>query len=257
MVDAGLRAAGDDTGTRLAILDGDLVGAAQVVVDIHSRFLFETALSAERERGAVGPDRMTELMGDAQIAAYGDGLDHDALHPYMWAVKGHYYTAFYNWPYTFGLLFGLGLYAEFRRDPERFRGGYDDLLGATGLSDAAPLAARFGIDIRDQGFWAPRPRASSSRLRPDRSRGQPSICVPASLLHQWGDQVRQNGTPLAGDELPAAEARPVIRSSGRAGTVASSGRGPAAVPARDRRRRRAGSGALHEPRGGLRSRCGG
>ena len=53
-----------------------------------------------------------------------------------------------------GLLFGLGLYAEFRRDPERFRGGYDDLLGATGLGDAAPLAARFGIDIRDQAFWA-------------------------------------------------------------------------------------------------------
>lgn len=154
MVDAGLRAAGDDDGARLAILDGDIVGSAAVVVDIHSRFLFETALSAERERGAVGPARMTELMTEAQLAAYRDGVDPDALHPYMWAVKGHYYTAFYNWPYTFGLLFGLGLYAEFRRDPDRFRGGYDDLLGATGLADAAPLAARFGIDIRDQAFWA-------------------------------------------------------------------------------------------------------
>ncbi len=154
MVDAGLAAAGDDTGARLAILDADLVGAAQVVVDIHSRFLFETALSAERGGGALGPDRLTEMMRDAQVAAYGDGLDPDALHPYMWAVKGHYYTAFYNWPYTFGLLFSLGLYAEYRRDPERFRAGYDDLLGATGLADAAPLAARFGIDIRDQAFWA-------------------------------------------------------------------------------------------------------
>lgn len=154
MVEAGLGAAGDDDGARLAILDGDLVGSAQVVVDIHSRFLFEQALSAERARSAVGPARMTELMRDAQLAAYGDGVDPDHLHPYMWAVKGHYYTSFYNWPYTFGLLFGLGLYAEFRRDPERFRGGYDDLLGATGLGDAAPLAARFGIDIRDEAFWA-------------------------------------------------------------------------------------------------------
>ncbi|HEV7721274.1 MAG TPA: M3 family oligoendopeptidase [Iamia sp.] len=154
MVEAGLDAAGDDDGARLAILDGDLVGSAQVVVDIHSRYLFEQALSTERAKGAVGPARMTELMRDAQIAAYGDGLDPDHLHPYMWAVKGHYYTSFYNWPYTFGLLFGLGLYAEFRRDPERFRGGYDDLLGATGLGDAAPLAARFGIDIRDEAFWA-------------------------------------------------------------------------------------------------------
>jgi oligoendopeptidase F len=154
MVEAGLAAAGSDDGARLAILDGDLVGSAQVVVDIHSRFLFEQALSAERAKGAVGPERMTELMRDAQVEAYLDGVDPDHLHPAMWAVKGHYYTSFYNWPYTFGLLFGLGLYAEFRRDPERFRGGYDDLLGATGLGDAAPLAARFGIDIRDEGFWA-------------------------------------------------------------------------------------------------------
>ena len=154
MVESGLGAAGDDAGARLAILDGDLAGSAQVVVDIHSRFLFETALSTERGRGPLGPERMTELMAEAQTAAYRDGLDPDARHPYMWAVKGHYYTAFYNWPYTFGLLFGLGLYAAFRDDPERFRGGYDDLLGATGIDDAAPLAARFGIDIRDQAFWA-------------------------------------------------------------------------------------------------------
>ena len=71
----------------------------------------------------------------------------------MWAVKGHYYTAFYNWPYTFGLLFGIGLYAEYERDPERFRLGYDDLLSATGLAEAAELAARFDIDVRDVGFW--------------------------------------------------------------------------------------------------------
>lgn len=154
MVEAGLAGAGDDAGARLAILDGDLVGSAQVVVDIHSRFLFEQALSSARAKGAVGPERMTELMREAQLEAYRDGLDPDHLHPSMWAVKGHYYTSFYNWPYTFGLLFGLGLYAEFRRDPEHFRGGYDDLLGATGLGDAAPLAARFGIDIRDEAFWA-------------------------------------------------------------------------------------------------------
>jgi len=152
MVQAGLTAASDD-GTRLAILDGDLAGAAQVVVDIHSRFLFERAMTAERERGVLSAERLSELMTDAQQAAYLDGVDHRHLHPYMWAVKGHYYTAYYNWPYTFGLLFGIGLYAEFRRDPERFRSGYDDLLSATGLDDADALAARFGIDIRSVDFW--------------------------------------------------------------------------------------------------------
>ncbi|MCU1452451.1 MAG: oligoendopeptidase pepF/M3 family [Acidimicrobiales bacterium] len=153
MVQAGLTAAGDDRGARLAILDGDLSGACQVVVDIHSRFLFEQAMTEERAAGVLPVARLRELMLDAQRSAYGDGLDPAHLHRDMWAVKGHYYTAYYNWPYTFGLLFGIGLYAEYERDPERFRLGYDDLLSATGLADGAELAARFGIDVRDLGFW--------------------------------------------------------------------------------------------------------
>lgn len=154
MVQAGLAAVGDDVGGRLALLDGDLSGACQVVVDIHSRFLFERALSTERQDGVLSVERLRELMVEAQVAAYGDGLDPRWRHRDMWAVKGHYFTAFYNWPYTFGLLFGIGLYAEFQRDPERFRAGYDDLLSATGLGDAATLAARFGIDVADTAFWA-------------------------------------------------------------------------------------------------------
>ncbi|HEX2576365.1 MAG TPA: M3 family metallopeptidase [Aquihabitans sp.] len=153
MVQAGLVAVGDDAGARLALLDGDLAGACQVVVDIHSRFLFERALSAEREHGVLSVDRLRTMMLDAQAEAYGDGVDPAHRHRDMWAVKGHYFTAYYNWPYTFGLLFGIGLYAEFQRDPERFRAGYDDLLSATGLGDAATLAARFGIDVRDEAFW--------------------------------------------------------------------------------------------------------
>ena len=93
-------------------------------------------------------------MEEAQLDAYGDGLDPATTHPYMWAVKPHYYSAhFYNWPYTYGLLFGLGLYAEYQRDPDRFKAGYDDLLSAVGLADAATLGARFGIDVRSEGFW--------------------------------------------------------------------------------------------------------
>lgn len=153
MVQAGLAQVDDDQG-RLALLDSDLSNACQVVVDIHSRFAFERALSSERERGVLSVDRLRELMLDAQAAAYGDGVDPRYRHRDMWAVKGHYYTAYYNWPYTYGLLFGIGLYAEFQRDPERFRAGYDDLLSATGLGDAATLAARFGIDVADQAFWA-------------------------------------------------------------------------------------------------------
>jgi oligoendopeptidase F len=149
---------------RLALLDTDLTGAAQVVVDIHSRFLFESAVAERRAERTLSVDELCGLMLDAQRATYGDGLDPDALHPWMWAVKPHYYSsAFYNWPYTFGLLFGLGLYARYTDDPERFRGGYDDLLSSCGLASAADLAGRFGIDVRDTAFWA-----SSLRVLQDR-----------------------------------------------------------------------------------------
>jgi oligoendopeptidase F len=140
---------------RLAMLEYDLQGSCQVVVDIHSRFLFEREVFDRRRHQTVAVKELSELMLDAQRQSYGDGLDHDHLHPYMWAVKPHYYsTHFYNWPYTFGLLFGLGLYATFEQDPHRFRSGYDDLLSSTGMQNASDLAARFGIDVGRQEFWA-------------------------------------------------------------------------------------------------------
>lgn len=154
LVQAALADAEDDPARQLVLLDTDLTGAAQVVVDIHSRFLFESAVFERREARALSVAELNELMVESQLATYGDGLDPDALHPYMWAVKPHYYgSAFYNWPYCFGLLFGIGLFARFIEDPDRFRLGYDDLLSATGLGDAAELAARFGIDVRDEAFW--------------------------------------------------------------------------------------------------------
>ena len=143
-----------DPARRLVLLDTDLTGAAQVVVDIHSRFLFEQSVFDRREERALSATELCDLMTDAQAATYADGLDPDTYHPYMWAVKPHYYmTAYYNWPYTYGLLFGIGLYARFVEDPDRFRQGYDDLLASTGMGTAVDLAAEFGIDVRDERFW--------------------------------------------------------------------------------------------------------
>ena len=151
LVEAGLAATPPEG--RLGLLDVDLQAACQTVVDIRSRFLFESALCERRPAQTLPVAELCQLMVDAQLAAYGDGLDPTALHPWMWAVKGHYFTPFYNWPYTYGLLFGIGLYARYREDPDGFRAGYDDLLSATGMADAADLAARFGIDVRDRAFW--------------------------------------------------------------------------------------------------------
>jgi pepF/M3 family oligoendopeptidase len=143
-----------DASERLSLLDMYLVDATQVVVDIHSRFRFETELCARRRRTALSVTELNDAMLDAQETAYGDGLHSGHRHPYMWAVKPHYFTAFYNWPYTFGQLFGIGLYARYVDDPERFRAGYDDLLSTTAMADAATLAARFDIDVRSRDFWA-------------------------------------------------------------------------------------------------------
>ncbi|MGH2560491.1 MAG: M3 family oligoendopeptidase [Thermomicrobiales bacterium] len=146
-----------DEEEQLAIIDGSLQDSTQVVVDIMSRFLFEQRVFDGRAVRELSIDNLAGLMLDAQWESYGDGLDGDVLHPYMWAVKPHYYAvdhAFYNFPYMFGLLFGLGLYAHYQSDPEPFKAGYDDLLSATGMADAAALASHFGIDIRAQEFWA-------------------------------------------------------------------------------------------------------
>ncbi|HZS78560.1 MAG TPA: M3 family oligoendopeptidase [Ktedonobacteraceae bacterium] len=151
---AALRNAGEQE--QIAILEGTLQSECQVVVDILSRFLFEQRVFERRRQRELSIEEFNALMLEAQRETYGDGLDENVLHPYMWAMKPHYYSShlsFYNYPYMFGLLFGLGLYAQYQQDPERFKQGYDELLASTGLADAATLAARFGIDIRSTDFW--------------------------------------------------------------------------------------------------------
>jgi pepF/M3 family oligoendopeptidase len=141
---------------QIHILEAALQDSAQVVVDITSRLQFEQNVFEHRTSRPLSADEFNGLMLQAQADTYGEGLDPDKRHPYMWAVKPHYYSggqSFYNYPYMFGLLFGLGLYARFQQDPEAFRQGYDDLLSSTGMADAASLANRFGIDIQTPEFW--------------------------------------------------------------------------------------------------------
>ena len=98
---------------------------------------------------------LNALMLEVQAQTYGDGLVEEHRHPYMWAVKGHYYGAtFYNFPYMFGQLFSLGLYAVYQSQPDGFHARYDALLSRTGMADATTLAAEFGIDITQESFWA-------------------------------------------------------------------------------------------------------
>lgn len=143
-----------DVQEQIAILESSLQNGCQLVVDISSRFIFERGVFERRRQRELSADEFKEMLLQAQRDTYGDGLDQDVLHPYMWEVKSHYYgTSYYNYPYMFGYLFGLGLYAQYQKDPETFKAGYDDLLASTGTADAATLASRFGFNIRDEEFW--------------------------------------------------------------------------------------------------------
>ncbi|MFY9612047.1 MAG: M3 family metallopeptidase, partial [Tissierellaceae bacterium] len=140
----------------LGILESSISGAGQVIVDIFSRYLFETRLFEIRKDHPLSVDELKNLMVEAQKEAYGDGLDHDYLHPYMWINKGHYYSAgrnFYNFPYAFGLLFAKGIYAEYLNRGKDFVPEYDKLLNATGKNSIKDVAAMVGIDVSNPDFF--------------------------------------------------------------------------------------------------------
>jgi oligoendopeptidase F len=146
-----------DPAEQLSILETRLVGDAQVIVDIYSRYLFEKEVFERRAEAELSADDLSDIMERAQKAAYGDGLDERYLMKYMWTWKPHYYYAglsFYNFPYAFGLLFATGLYAIYQQRGADFIPDYVNLLASTGEAPAADLAARFGINIREKKFWA-------------------------------------------------------------------------------------------------------
>jgi len=145
-----------DPQEELAILESLLNGAAGIIVDIYSRFLFEKEVFERREKAELSVDEINEIMERSQKVTYGDGVDERYLQKYMWTWKPHYYypgLSFYNYPYAFGLLFATGLYAIYQKRGDEFVNDYKALLASTGEATAADLAERFGIDIRKRKFW--------------------------------------------------------------------------------------------------------
>lgn len=141
---------------QLMILENELSDCAQVIVDIYSRFLFESRLIEKREDGPLSVDEIKELMIEAQKEAYGHGLDHEILHPYMWTWKPHYYEAdyaFYNFPYAFGLLLAKGLYGLYLKEGASFSEAYEKFLSLTGQMNLEDVGKSIGIDLTSEAFW--------------------------------------------------------------------------------------------------------
>ncbi len=141
---------------QFTLLEASLMESTQTCVDILSRYLFETEVIDTRADHAMTVDELKAAMLRAQDATYGDGLDADVRHPYMWACKSHYYSSgfnFYNFPYAFGELFGKGVFAQYLEKGDAFVPVYCQLLRSCGSGTIAEVAASVGIDVRSKDFW--------------------------------------------------------------------------------------------------------
>ena len=144
----------DAKGELVALIESQLSDATQIICDIYSRFTFEKAVFDNRAEKFMGADELCEIMLDAQRKSYGDGLDPDCLHPYMWVCKSHYYgPIYYNFPYAFGGLFARGLYAQYKAEGAAFLPKYKKLLHDTSVKTVEDTALIAGIDLTDKKFW--------------------------------------------------------------------------------------------------------
>ena len=139
---------------QLALIESQLQDATQIICDIYSRFRFEAKVFENREEQFMNADALCGFMTEAQKQSYGDGLDENCMHPYMWVCKGHYYgPTFYNFPYAFGGLFARGLYAQYLSEGESFVPKYKKLLYTTPIATAEDTAKVADIDLTDKNFW--------------------------------------------------------------------------------------------------------
>ncbi|MCH5197790.1 MAG: M3 family oligoendopeptidase [Oscillospiraceae bacterium] len=155
VMNAAINAAQSDE-EKLFLIESQLQDVTQIICDIYSRYLFETSVFQNREEDFMFADRLSELMLDAQKKAYGDGLDPDVLHPFMWLCKGHYYSSglsFYNFPYAFGGLFARGLYAKYIEQGKDFVPVYRKLLYTTPIATVEGAARVADIDLSGKEFW--------------------------------------------------------------------------------------------------------
>lgn len=143
-----------DRQEKLALIESQLQDATQIICDIYSRYRFESMVFENRPEQFMHADTLCQLMQKAQKECYGDGLDENAMHPYMWVCKSHYYgPTFYNFPYAFGGLFARGLYAQYEKEGEAFIPKYNRLLRTTTVATAEDTAKVAGIDLTDKQFW--------------------------------------------------------------------------------------------------------
>ena len=151
--DAIEKASGEE---KIQLIESQIQDNTQIIVDIYSRFLFEDEVIRRRKDTFLFANDLEQIMINAQKEAFGDGLDPEWLHPWMWCCKSHYYSSglsYYNFPYAFGGLFSRGLYAKYLEEGEEFLPKYRALLKATTVDTVENVAGIAGIDLTQPDFW--------------------------------------------------------------------------------------------------------
>jgi len=142
---------------QIEILDNMLSDSVAFLMNIHARFLFEDRFHQTRASGEVSASQLSDMMVEAQKQAYLDALDDEGWNPSFWISKLHFYISgwpFYNFPYTFGYLLSLGVYAMGIQGGDEFPARYRELLIATGCMDAEDaVKSTLGYDLTSDEFW--------------------------------------------------------------------------------------------------------
>ncbi|MFJ8460192.1 M3 family oligoendopeptidase [Lysinibacillus xylanilyticus] len=143
------------TNEKLFLLDEKLKRSVMNFMNIHSRFLFEKKFYEERKEGIVSSSRLNEIMQEAIDEGYDGSLDNPSLHSWVWTP--HYYitqSPFYNFPYSFGYLFALSLFAKAKEKGKGFEKSYLNLLRNSGSMCTEDLVMKhLGEDITSEAFW--------------------------------------------------------------------------------------------------------
>ena len=124
VADATLKQATTDE-EEISLIDVKMQNAIAMFMNIHTRFIFENNFHVARKENVLTDDEITELMLAAQKEAYCDSLG--SYHPHFWASTLHFFiddVPFYNFPYTFGYLFSLGIYAHAQKQGTSFEDEY-------------------------------------------------------------------------------------------------------------------------------------
>ncbi|HLR91999.1 MAG TPA: M3 family oligoendopeptidase [Atopostipes sp.] len=145
----------DSEAEKISLLDQKVSRSATMMMNIHARYIFERSFHDERQKGIVSAKRLSELMLAAQKEAYEDALE--TYHPMFWAAKLHFFNTgvpFYNFPYTFGYFFSLGIYARALESDKSFEDEYIALLRDTASMSTEDLAQKhLQVDLRKPDFW--------------------------------------------------------------------------------------------------------